>query len=170
MMEKRKIYSCFDANTDGNRITDSDMKYYNLLKAWKENSRVEFDFVNVHDYFQIPQAVLDRDNENLIKEYLKKRLGMTEVFIVIVGEHTANLYKYVRWEIQEAIDRRIPIIAVNISGTNGVDDKYCPPILRDKLALHVPFDYEKIKYAVENWPAGDRQNRVNGINAPRIYS
>jgi hypothetical protein len=151
-MEKKRLYSCFDADTDGAGITESDMKYYNLLKAWKNNSRVEFDFTNVHDLIPIPQAILDRDDEPKIKEYLEKRLAISEEFILIVGEHTANLYKYVRWEIERAVVRNIPIIVVNINGKEEIDQKYCPAILRDKLAVHISFDYERIKHSVENWP------------------
>ena len=36
---------------------------------------------------------------------MRERFINTKIFVLLVGEHTRYLYKYVRWEIQEAIKR-----------------------------------------------------------------
>jgi len=164
----KMVYYCFDANTEGNLPVDNDIKYFNLFKAWKASDKIDFDFFNVHEEYKIPKAALDNDNERVIKEYLQKRLAITGVFIVIVGEHTGNLYKYVRWEIEQAMQRDIPIIAVNISGIDGIDKNYCPPLIREHLVLHVPFALNDIKTAINIWPENYRKLKSSGQSGVRV--
>jgi hypothetical protein len=167
-MANKMVYCCFDANTEGDIPVNNDIKYFNLFKAWKNNPNIDFDFFNVHEEYKIPKKYLEEDNEAKIKEYLTKRLDITQVFVVIVGEHTANLFKYVRWEIAKALEKNIPIVAINISGENGRDDKYCPAIIRDELVLHVPFDLEKIKTAISIWPQNYKSLKSQGVKGQRI--
>ena len=61
MAYKNKTYVCFDA--------DSDIKYYNLMKAWKENDNIAFDFYNAHDI----NNLRDGSSEEQIKEKLRER-------------------------------------------------------------------------------------------------
>lgn len=57
--------------------------------------------------------------------------------IVLVGNNTANLYKYVRWKIEYALEKDIPIIVANLNGKRDTDADLCPPIIRNELALYV---------------------------------
>ena len=41
MAYRNKIYVCFDGDTD--------MNYYRLMCAWKENDGIPFNFYNAHD-------------------------------------------------------------------------------------------------------------------------
>lgn len=138
---KNKTYVCFDADTD--------MKHYGLMKAWKENEHHDFDFHNAHEI----NNLRDGSSEDTIKKKLRERLQNTKVLVVLIGENTKNLYKYVRWEIEYALENDIPIIAVNLNGLKQIDDKLCPPILKPDLAIHVPFGQKIINYALNHWPA-----------------
>ena len=71
---------------------------------------------------------------------------------MLVGDSTRYLYKYVRWEIEQAIKRKLPIIVVNINGTRTRDDIKCPPIIKEKLSLHISFNSKILEYALVNWP------------------
>lgn len=137
---KNKTYVCFDADTD--------MKYYTLMKAWKENDKHDFNFHNAHEI----NTLRDGSSEETIKKKLRERLANTKVLIVLIGENTKNLYKYVRWEIEYAVEKNIPIVAVNLNKLKKKDAKLCPPILRDELAVHVPFGLKIINYALNDWP------------------
>jgi len=137
---KNKTYVCFDADTD--------MKHYGLMKAWKENEHHDFDFHNAHEINNIK----DGSTEEAIKKKLRERLLNTKVLIVLIGANTKNLYKYVRWEIEYAIEKDIPIIAVNLNGEKKVDSKLCPPLLKDKLAIHTHFGQKIINHALNKWP------------------
>lgn len=136
---KNKTYVCFDADTD--------MKHYGLMKAWKENEHHDFDFHNAHEI----NSLREGSSEETIKKKLRERLQNTKVLIVLIGENTKNLYKYVRWEIEYAIEKDIPIIAVNLNGTKSKDSKLCPPILKSELAVHVHFGQKIINHALNNW-------------------
>ena len=141
MAYKNKTYVCFDA--------DNDIHYYRLMTAWKENQAIAFNFHNAHEI----NNLRDGSSEETIKTKLRERLSNTKVLIVLLGEHTKNLYKYVRWEIEYSVEKDIPIIAVNLNGKKKIDGNLCPPILKDELAIHIPFGQKIIDYALNNWPS-----------------
>lgn len=72
MTYRNKVYVAFDA--------DEDMDYYNLLRAWKENENIDFDFYNAHDINNITA----RANEETIKNKLRERMNNSKLFILLV--------------------------------------------------------------------------------------
>jgi 2-hydroxy-3-keto-5-methylthiopentenyl-1-phosphate phosphatase len=117
MSYKNKTYIIFDAGND--------MIQYRLMTAWKKNEKIDFNFHNAHDIYSVNKNHMDRlrahdkkegtsREETYIKGKLKERLTNTKQVLVLVGDSTKDLYKYVRWEIEVAINMDIPIIAVNL--------------------------------------------------------
>src|SRR5690606_37886572 len=137
-------YVCFDG--------DKDIHYYRLMTAWNENTRFNFNFKNAHE---ITQA-RDSSTEETIKRSLRLRLRASDILIVLVGESTKNLYKYVRWEIEVAIELGLAIIVVNLNGKKQLDHERCPAILRNISAIHIPFGLAIIDYAIRTWPRHHR--------------
>lgn len=127
---------------------DSDLRYYYLMKAWKQSDHSSFNFYDAHDI----NNIYDKSDES-IKAGLQERFRDSKVFVLLVGDSTRYLYKYVRWEIEQAIKRQLPIIVVNINGTRTRDDIKCPPIIKNELAIHVSFNTKILEYALEHWPA-----------------
>ena len=156
MAYKNKIYICFDA--------DNDIHYYRLMQAWKEKNKEIFNFYDAHDI----NNIMHYSNEDTIKRNLFERLKNSKLFLVLVGESTKYLYKYVRWEIQKAIDLDLPIIVVNLNKVNGIDENNCPPLLLKNLSLHVPFEKDKIKQAINIWTNEFKRLKNNNENSPRI--
>jgi hypothetical protein len=146
MAYTNKTYVCFDA--------DNDIHYYRLMTAWKENDRIEFNFHNAHEI----NNLRGWSSEDSIKRKLRERLLNTKVLVVLIGEKTQHLDKYVRWEIEFAIENDIPIVAVNLNGSK-TQDKLCPPILRDKLAIFIPYGQKIMNYALNHWPNSHAQHR-----------
>ncbi len=138
MAYKNKVYVSMDA--------DSDIRYYHLMKAWKQSDHSSFNFHDAHDL----NNIYDK-SEASIKAGLQKRFENTKVFVLLVGDSTRYLYKYVRWEIEVALKRQLPIIVVNLNGTRTRDDIKCPPIVRDELAIHISYNTKIMEYALENW-------------------
>ena len=136
---------------------DEDMPYYRLMQAWKQNDGIAFNFYNAHDL----NTARDSSQEASIKAQLAERMRNSKVFILLVGRHTRYLQKFVRWEIDQAIRRNLPIIAVNLNGNRSMDYDRCPPVLRDRFAIHVSFNAAIIQYALDNWSAFHEQNRKN---------
>jgi MTH538 TIR-like domain (DUF1863) len=140
MSYKNKVYVSMDA--------DSDLRYYYLMKAWKQSDHSSFNFYDAHDV----NNIYDKSEES-IKAGLQDRFRESKVFVLLVGDSTRYLYKFVRWEIEQAIKRQLPIIVVNINGTRTRDDIKCPPIVKNELAVHVSFNTKILEYALEHWPA-----------------
>jgi len=136
-----KTYVIFDG--------DKDIWAYAYMKGWKNNSRIDFDFDDAHD---IKPLTYNASNEYYIKGRLKERMRLTNQVIVIVGESTKYLYKYVRWEIELAQELNLPIIVVNLNNTRSIDFN-CPAILKKKNAIHISFNLKIIKYSLDNFPS-----------------
>lgn len=139
MAYTNKTYVAFDA--------DNDMHYYNLMKAWKQSENISFNFYDAHELNNLMQ----RSSEDTIKNKLKERLDNTKVFVLLVGEQTRFLYKFVRWEIEQALNRNLPIICVNLNGKRSIDTFKCPPLLKDKLVLHISFNSRILENALTDW-------------------
>jgi hypothetical protein len=73
--------------------------------------------------------------------------------VVLVGEKTKNLYKYVRWELELALELGLPIIVANLNKKNRQDDNRCPALIRDKgCTVHIPYTLEALKHAMSHFP------------------
>jgi hypothetical protein len=157
MAYRNKTYICFDADTD--------MRYYNLMCAWKENEKIAFNFHNAHELNNLRPT----SSEDTIKRKLRERLQDTKVMVVLVGEDTKYLYKFVRWEIEYAIENDIPIIVANLNKLREMDSDLCPPILKNALAIHVSFNQKIIDFSLNNWPASHEKHRSEGKTLPYYY-
>lgn len=146
MSYRNKTYVIFDGD---------DIQYYRLMQAWKENDNIEFDFNDAHDI----GGIREDSQEETVKKHLRERFLNSKQIIVLVGENTKYKYKYVRWEIEVAQDLELPIIVVNLNNIREIDNELCPAILRDCLAMHISYNRDIIKYALDNWPAFHASNK-----------
>ena len=64
---------------------------------------------------------MQNSNEETIKNKLRERMNSSKNFIILVGENTKNLYKFVRWETEIALKQELPIIVVNLNGKKSID-------------------------------------------------
>jgi nicotinic acid mononucleotide adenylyltransferase len=157
MAYENKTYVAFDG--------DKDIHYYYLMKAWKNNKSMSFNFFDAHDL----NTARDTSLETTIKTRLRERMNNAKTFVLLVGENTRYLHKFIRWEIEQAIGKEIPIIVVNINGAKQKDDTRCPPILSDELAIHIPFKQVIVEYALEHWPSSHHKHKQNNDTGPYYY-
>lgn len=157
MAYKNKTYVCFDG--------DNDMHYYRLMCAWKQNDGIAFEFYNAHDL----NSARDTSTEEIIKRKLRERLANTKVMIVLVGEKTRYLYKFVHWEMEQALLTNIPIIAVNLNGKRFMDSDRCPPIINNELVIHTSFNAAIVQHALENWTTNYNTLKMEGKNGSYYY-
>lgn len=158
MAYRNKTYVCFDGDTD--------IHYYRLMQAWHQSDHSTFSFYNAHEL----NYARDSSHELSIKRQLRDRLLNTKIFVVLVGANTRYLYKFVRWEMEQAIAMRLPIIAVNLNGMRAQDPGRCPPIIKDELAVHISFNAKIMEKALTDWPANDAQLRSVGKKGPFYYN
>ena len=157
MPYRNKTYVAFDA--------DNDILCYRRMQAWDANSNASFGFHDAHDL----NNLLPTSSEATIKRKLRERLLNTKHFILLVGENTKNLHKFVRWEQEQAIDLDIPIIVANLNKKRQIDHDLCPAIMREELAIHVSYQQKIIEYAIDYWGDSHRQYRKDGKRVPYSY-
>ena len=93
MAYRNKTYVAFDG--------DSDIRYYHLMKAWRQRDSSLFSFYDANDI----NNALNTSTEEIIKRRLRERMMNSKVFVLLVGEKTRFLYRFVRWEIELAIKK-----------------------------------------------------------------
>jgi len=157
MAYRNKTYICFDGDTD--------MTQYRLMTAWHANESFSFEFQNAHNL----NTARDSSQEESIKRQLRERFANSKDLIVLIGEKTKNLTKFVRWEMEVALKLGLPIIGVNLNGSRGQDER-CPPVIRDELVVYVNFKAKIIEHAMTNWPAEFAELKKNGISGARSYN
>ncbi len=108
MAYRNGTYIAFHANGK-TEPTESDIKYYNLLKAWRIREESDFTFVNSHEK---TAAVRDSSTKDTLRRALVTRLSNSKNMLLIVGETTREDRDWVPFEIAYAVDKcEIPIIA-----------------------------------------------------------
>lgn len=157
MSYRNKTYICFDGDTD--------MHYYRLMTAWKAHDGNTFNFHNAHDI----NTARDTSQEESIKRQLRERFANSKMLIVLIGENTKNLYRFVRWEMETALRLELPIIAINLSGSRQRDDR-CPPVIRDELVVYTTYNPKIIEHAMANWPAEFMKLKREGVKGARFYN
>ena len=163
MPYRNKTYVCFDG--------DNDIYYYYLMKAWKQNDSMSFNFFDAHDL----NTARDTSLTESVKRQLRERLRNSKILVVLIGDKTRYLYRFVRWEMEQALDLDLPIVGVNLNGLRQQDSLRCPPVIREELAVHVSFNAAIVQYALEHWPASHtscRQQHKSGAHYyfPSIYT
>ena len=157
MPYRNKVFISFDG--------DNDIHYYRLMRAWKQSDNTSFNFFDAHDI----NTARDTSNEETIKRRLNERLSNAFVVVSLIGDHTRYHYKFVRWELEQAIRRDLPIIGVNLNGKRHQDAVLCPSIIRDVLAIHINFRAVILQFALEDWPSKHINYRSDNKTGPYYY-
>lgn len=139
--------------------TASDIRYYNLLRAWHENEGIDFHFVNSHDK---SAAVRDSSSRQRLKVVLAERLRNSKNMVLILGKSTKLDRDWVPFEIAYAVDScEIPIIAAYpdysyILNPGGHTSEW-PAALTERIedetarVIHVPFKREPLRAAISQF-------------------
>lgn len=166
MAYRNGTYIAFHA--DGTNVpTESDIKYYNLIKAWTAKKDDDFSIVNSHDK---NAAVRDSSKKKTLETRLKERLKNSKNMVLIIGDTTKNDKDWVPMEIEYAVDVcKIPLI-IAYTGYNTVKAPnklriLWPKSLKDRIdngtlsAIHIPFKKEPLKDAIGQF---DVNNKPSG--------
>jgi hypothetical protein len=145
MVYRTKTYVAFDGGND--------MNYYNTLKMWSSNTKIDFLLNNAHDLKNARDSSLTES----IKRSLRERIQASKVMILIVGKETHQHIKFVKYEVEYAKSLNIPIILGVIDG--GVLPKSW---FTDYPVIQVPFKLETINLAMNDWPSKFTMHKKNG--------
>lgn len=147
--------------------TESDMKYYRLVEAWKDNENLEISFVNSHDK---SNAVRDSSKKTTLENSIMERLRNSKNMLLIIGDTTKNDIDWIPFEISKAVDLyNLPIIVAYTGYRYIFPDYYAPanfsPLWPLDLisrinkgsirAIHIPFRKEPISAAINHFGIND---------------
>jgi hypothetical protein len=154
------VYVAFNGGGTTNP-TESDIKYFNLLKSWNLDKNKDFHFINSHDKTSM---IRDTSQDETFKRTLNERLANSRTFLLITTENTAKQSKWLSYEIDRVINQyQIPIvIAITIPdlvAANFPDENLSmlPTQLHTAIknkqlkTLYVKFDLPSIKCAINNF-------------------
>jgi hypothetical protein len=148
--------------------TESDMKYYNLLKAWNEHEDHPLYFVNSHEK---TESVRDSSKRETLRDVLVTRLRNSKNMVLIIGQTTRFDTDWIPFEISYAIDEcEIPIIAAypnfDYIMSPGELSAWWPAALASRIqngsahVIHVPFRKEPLVDAIPRF--SHEEYPVNG--------
>jgi hypothetical protein len=158
MAYRNGTYVAFHANGTDVPI-DSDIKYYNLMKAWTEKADDDFSMINSHDK---ASSVRDSSKRDTLRASLQERLRNSKNMVLIIGETTRFDTDWVPFEIEQAIDvYKLPILA-SYPGLDWITapahlSGLWPVALAQRIqantarVLHIPFKKEPMKAAIETY-------------------
>jgi hypothetical protein len=156
MAYRNGTYVAFHA-AGTNRPGQSDIDYYNLLKAWTAKGDDDFTMINSHEK---ACAVRDSSLRKTLCDSLLERLRNSRNMVLIIGETTRFDTDWVPFEIEKAVDTySLPIIAAyTIVGKPIRDPKafssYWPQALSVRInkgmanVIHIPFKKDALKDAI----------------------
>ena len=136
--------------------TASDIKFYNIMKAWDANNSIEFNFTNSHDK---TSAVRDSSKRATLERSIIERLNNSKNFVLILTSITKNDTDWVPLETRYAVDDcDLPIIAVypdyRVILSPIMLSGYWPSALASRIengsanVIHIPFAMDPIFDAI----------------------
>lgn len=137
----------------------SDIKYFNLLKAWTAKTDNDFSMIDSHER---TAAVRDSSKRETLEIRLRERLRNSKHLLLIIGETTNLDTDWVPFEIEYAVDVcEIPVIATYTDYEYILDPSklshHWPEALRRRIkndearVIHIPFRKEPIKAAISQF-------------------
>jgi hypothetical protein len=157
MSYRNKTYVIFDG--------DNDMWAYAYMKGWISRDHIDFNFYDAHDLKPLTQSASDET----VYARLRERMANTKQAIVLIGDQTKTLRKFVPWELGLILKKQIPLIAVNLNGKRQRDPNLCPAIIRDEYVAHVSFRAKIVQYALDHF-LGEYAKRPSGAKGARFYN
>ncbi|MFC0559025.1 TIR domain-containing protein [Halalkalibacter alkalisediminis] len=170
MAYRNGVYAAFDGQGKVNP-TESDIRYFQLLKAWAEAKGEDFQYINSHDK---TRAVRDSSKKETLQRVLRERLSKSKVMFIILSNETSYDRGFLNYEIEKALDLyKLPlIIAYPQISDRSINDQWAtlekrwPKALKQRLkdpkrddlsCLHIHFKKELIKRSLNHMTVHDKK-------------
>jgi hypothetical protein len=165
MAYRNGTYIAFHA--DGTNVPiESDIKYYNLMKAWSAKKDDDFSMINSHEK---TCAVRDNSLKETLRNRLKERLRNSKQMVLIIGKTTRNDNDWVPFEIEYAVDVcNLPLIIVypdyEYIMKPALLSHLWPVKLKERIesgkvkAIHIPFKKEPLIDAMGQFDCNTKPN------------
>ena len=180
MANRTGTYIAFAAE-GGKNVTDTDFKYYNLLKGWNKMKNREFNIVNSHEKIR---QISRWSSESTIVKTLKERMRASKRFMLLVGDKTRLDDDYIPFEIEYAIKEcRLPVIICFVNERNRLTtktytselDKLIPQLLKDLMksnevrTILIPFRERIMSKALDDFDVNNMPKYSSGLYNDIVY-
>jgi hypothetical protein len=133
-------------------FASEDLHYYRLMCAWKENEKIDFDFLDAHDI----NIARDTSSADTINRRLTERLSNTKQVVMLVGDVTrskaARLSSFLHHEVETIMRLDIPVIFANVNKSRRADTNRIPAALASRYSMSVAFGPKIIQFALDDFP------------------
>ncbi|MGC7946838.1 TIR domain-containing protein [Bacillus sp. II_CA] len=170
MAYRNGVYAAFDGQGTTNP-TESDIRYFRLLKIWAEEKGADFKYIDSHEK---TRAVRDSSKKETLQRVLRERLNNSKVMFLILTNDTNYDRGFLNYEIEQALDTyNLPIIIAypqiseaKITSQWSTLEKRWPKSLKQRLndtsrddisCLHIHFNKELAKRALEHMTVHDKR-------------
>lgn len=134
------IYVAFDG--------DNDIEAYNKVKSFRTQENIPFDLIDGYEFY----SQIDKVDDDVLKEQVLNKVKQAKIVVVLMGKTTKSMRKYIRWQVEGAINMGKPVIVVNENNIRAVDFDRCPALIKKALTLHISFNELIFECAVSYWP------------------
>lgn len=148
-------------------FASEDISSYRLMTAWRENERIDFNFLDAHSL----NVALDTSQRDTIRARLRERLANTKQSVVLISSTTkrkaADPNSFLYYEI-EVIDKlNLPVVFVNIDGSRRILTSKLPTKLAHPYyTISVSFQPKIIQHALDDYVTEFNSNAQ--ASTPRI--
>lgn len=177
MAYRNGIYVAFNGcgTTDP---TQSDIKYYNLLKAWCKNESHNFTFSNSHAK---TYRVLDTSSEVTLKNRLQERMNNSKSMLLLVTQNSNQNRGLLNWEIEKCVlSYDLPIIIAYTMCYARLSDispyyQYLPSRLKELIesnqvkTISTPFRQEILLKAIQTFSFNSKPLYTQTVFSSSVY-
>ncbi len=149
-------------------FASEDIHCYRLMEAWRDNKKIDFNFLDAHDLFK----ARDTSKPETIKQRLRERMSNAKQ-IVLLGSATARRKggdgtSFLAHEVKLAIEFDLPFVIANLNGDRTIDRTVIPqPLLGVYYyTVSVSFQAAIIMYALDNYAPS---YAASGKSGPHQY-
>lgn len=177
MTYRNGVYVAFNGCNTTDPIK-SDIKYFNMIKAWDKNEHIDFSFVNSHDKTDV---VRDSSKLSTLKNRLQERMRNSKSMLLIITEHSNANRGLLGWEIEQCVKTyKLPIIVAytmcsgQISSINFYKrfwpEKFKELVDRSEVnSIHIPFKKELVLRAINDFSVNSKPCHVVSIYKQSVY-
>lgn len=176
MAYRNGTYVAFHAEGT-NRPGQSDIDYYNLMRAWSAKTDDDFTLINSHEK---ASAVRDSSRKETLKASLLERLRNSKNMLLIIGQTTRLDTDWIPFEIEKAVDYyKMPVIAAYTGYAKILKpdelSSLWPKALKDRIerktvrAIHIPFKKIPIMDAIDQFTVKNLPKTALSYYAKETY-
>lgn len=180
MPNRTGTYIAFAAE-GGKNVTETDFRFYNLLKGWNKMKNRDFKIVNSHEKIR---QIRGWSSEPTIVKTLKARMKASKRFMLLVGDKTRFDDDYIPFEIEYAVKEcGLPVIICFVNERKRLTkntyraelDLLIPKTLKDLMktdevkTIHIPFRERIMSKALDDFDINNMPNHSSGLYLESVY-